>query len=279
MKRKVLAEFQDANARGIFASNTSTLPITSIAEGAKDPSRVVGLHFFNPVPRMPLVEVIPGAATSPEVTATALALAQRLGKFVVVVKDRPGFLVNRILAPYLNEALRCLEEGVPPAALDAAMKAFGMPMGPVELLGQVGIPVARHAGEVLAKAFPERLEAPALLGKLGDDLSGLAALLPPPSSGWTSEGMQERLVMAMVNEAAWALSEGVVATAREVDLAMVFGTGFAPFRGGLLHHADALGAKACLNALQRLKDGHGARFEPCPALADMARAARTFHAV
>lgn len=298
LKRKVLAEFQAVNTRGIFASNTSTLPIGAIAEGAKDPSRVVGMHFFNPVPRMPLVEVIPGPSTSPEVTATTVAAAKKLGKFVVVVKDRPGFLVNRVLTPYLLEAGLMVEEGIPMDRVDAALRRFGMPMGPVELIQHVGQGVAQHAGQVMLDAFPDRLQGSELLKRLGATVPlylgegrhrrpnpavhaeaeavrrarGAAPALVPDE-----KALQERLVMAMVNEAAWALGEGVVATPHEVDLAMIFGTGFAPFRGGLLRHADAVGTRACLEAVERLQAAHGRRFTPAPFLADLARSGRAFY--
>ncbi len=299
LKRKVLKEFQAANAKGIFASNTSTLQISSISEGAPDPSRVVGIHFFNPVPKMPLIEVIPSARTSPEVTATALAFAKKLGKFVVLVQDRPGFLVNRILAPYLNEAALLLEEGAPIGQVDRALRRFGMPMGPVELIQQVGLGVVQHAGKVMQEAFPERLHGAALLSKLKPDqpfyLGDKKRKLPNPAveglleeirrergvqakRDWTDEALQERLVLPMVNEAAYALEEKVVSSPREVDLAMIFGTGFAPFRGGLLRHADAVGTRACLEGLERLEKACGKRFAPAPLLQSLGRTGRAFYA-
>ncbi len=300
LKRKVLAEFQAANASGIFASNTSTLQIASICEGAPDPSRVVGIHFFNPVPKMPLVEVIPSAKTDPEVTATALAFARRLGKFVVLVQDRPGFLVNRILAPYLNEAALLLEEGAPMGRVDQALRRFGMPMGPVELIQQVGLGVVQHAGQVMQEAFPERLHGAALLSKLKPDqlfyvgdkkrklpnvqVEGLLEGIRrergvQAKRDWTDEALQERLVLPMINEAAYALEEKVVSSPAEVDLAMIFGTGFAPFRGGLLRHADAVGTRACLEGLERLQQSCGKRFAPAPLLQSLGRAGRPFHSV
>lgn len=288
LKRRVLAEFQAASPGGIFASNTSTLPITAIAGGAKDPGLVVGLHFFNPVGKMPLVELIQGNETRPEATAAALAFARRLGKTVVLVKDSPGFLVNRLLGPYLNEAAFCMEEGAPMPMVDAAMRQFGMPMGPVALLQQVGLGVVRHAGKVLEQAFPRRMKAAALLTRLpeGQPLLSNPAVetlireLHRPAKGpWTEAGLQERLVLPLLNEAAWALGEGVVASPRDLDLAMVLGTGFAPFRGGPLRHADALGIGACVAALRRLEATHGERFTPAPLLQEMARAGRGFHPV
>ncbi len=173
VKRAVLADWEAAvPAESIFASNTSTLPITEIAVGAIDAARIVGMHFFNPVHRMPLVEVIRGARTSDETVATVFALAKKLGKTPVVVRDGPGFLVNRILAPYLSEAVRLVREGCRIEDVDRAMTRFGMPVGPIALLDDVGLDVAVKAGEVLAAAFPERLraageEAMAAAGRLG----------------------------------------------------------------------------------------------------------------
>ena len=290
VKRQVLSEFQAVNAKGIFASNTSTLPIGLIAQGARDPSRVVGLHFFNPVPKMPLVEVIPASGTDPEVTATAAALAKRLGKFVVVVKDRPGFLVNRILTPYLVEAVLCVEEGIPMASVDRALVRFGMPMGPVALIQHVGTGVAQHAGRVMLEAFSDRLVPSKLMEAVSPEKPfylgngygrtpnpAVLALVGKAPVPLPEAEIQERLVMAMVNEAAWALGEGVVATAQEVDLAMIFGTGFAPFRGGLLRHADALGVSVCADAVKRLHERHGRRFTPAPLLLELGRSGKGFY--
>ena len=177
--------------------------------------------------------------------------------------------------------------------IDAAMRRFGMPVGPIELIQQVGIAVAQHAGRVLLEAFPDRLQGSAILEKLKPDQAfylgegkgrapnpAVLAMLPPSRGGpWSESALQERLVMAMLNEAAWALGEGVVATPQELDLAMVFGTGFAPFRGGLLRHADALGTGACAEAIHRLQEKHGRRFTPAPLLGELARSSRGFYPV
>ncbi|MDQ6894423.1 MAG: 3-hydroxyacyl-CoA dehydrogenase NAD-binding domain-containing protein [Acidobacteriota bacterium] len=302
VKRSVLKEWEGvAPDTAIFASNTSTLPIGEIAAGARVPSRVAGMHFFNPVHRMPLVEVIRGAQTSDETVATIFALAKTLGKTPVVVKDSPGFLVNRILAPYLSEAVRLVKEGCRIEQVDGAMTRFGMPVGPVALLDDVGLDVAVKAGEVLQAAFPERMQAAgqeSLVatgrlgrksgagfyeyedGKRGDPSKeayralGVEPAEKPPSA---DAEIQDRLVLLMVNEAAFCLDEGVVARPEKLDLAMIFGTGFPPFRGGLLRHADSLSAGWIAAKLDELARRLGPRFAPAPLLARLAREDGSFY--
>jgi 3-hydroxyacyl-CoA dehydrogenase/enoyl-CoA hydratase/3-hydroxybutyryl-CoA epimerase len=302
IKRKVLADIeQRIGERAVFASNTSSLPISEIAARALRPERVVGLHFFNPVHRMPLVEVIAGRLSSPEAVATAHAFAVRAGKTPVVVKDGPGFLVNRILTFYVNEALRLLTEGVRIEALDGAMTAFGMPMGPIALLDQIGLDTARHVGEVLQSALGDRVGGdPAVLdslleaGRLGrksgkgfyryrddrrttPDTDVYALIGSPPARDLPPETLQERMVLSMVNEAVVCLEEQVVRGPRDVDIAMVMGTGFPPFRGGLLRHADAVGVPIIADRLARLADAHGERFRPAEMLGEMVRGQRRFY--
>jgi 3-hydroxyacyl-CoA dehydrogenase/enoyl-CoA hydratase/3-hydroxybutyryl-CoA epimerase len=301
VKQAVLADWEHVVPEtAIFASNTSTLPITEIASKAAHPERVVGMHFFNPVHKMPLVEVIYGQKTDPEVTATVFDLAKKMGKTPVVVKDAPGFLVNRILSPYIGEAARLLLEGADFAAVDKAMRAFGMPVGPIELLDDVGIDVAAKAGGTMAAAFPERMPADPTLEKLvsvgrlgrkakkgfyfyekdkrgGPDQAVYGELgLSSPSKNLSSSEIQERLVLPMVNEAAYCLSDGIVASPAKLDLAMIFGTGFPPFRGGLCAYADALGAKTVVEGLERLAREKSGRFAPAPLLVEMARAGKRF---
>ncbi len=302
VKRQVLAEMEGRlDERAVFASNTSSLPISDIAAKALRPERVVGMHFFNPVHRMPLVEVIAGQKSSPEALATVHALAVRLGKTPVVVRDTPGFLVNRILMVYMNEALHLLGEGVRIDAADRAMVAFGMPMGPFALLDQVGLDTAHHVSGVLSEAFGDRIGAsgPTLgtlvsAGKLGakngrgfyryssgrrtepdPDTYNLAAI--PAARETSAEMLQERMVLAMVNETAVALEDRVVREPREVDIAMVMGTGFPPFRGGLLRYADAIGIPIVVDRLSRLADAHGDRFRPAGLLGEMVRGQRRFY--
>ena len=302
VKQKVLAQIEErVSERAIFASNTSTLPISDIAARAVRPERVVGMHFFNPVHRMPLVEVIAGAASSPEAVSTVHAFAIELGKIPVVVRDAPGFLVNRILMLYFNEALRLLGEGVAIEDADAAMTGFGMPMGPFALLDEIGLDTGQHAAAVLEGAFGKRIGsgAPAMAavvssGRLGKKngkgfylykngertrpdpairkLVGAPAPLQLPV-----ETLQERMVLAMVNEAAVCLEDGIVREPREVDVAMVFGTGFPPFRGGLLRYADAVGPAVLVDRLARLADAQGERFRPAGLLRDLVREERRFY--
>src|ERR1700693_6337145 len=302
VKRAVLKEWEAAVPReAIFASNTSTLPIEEIAAGALGPDRVVGMHFFNPVHRMPLVEVIRGRLSSDESVASVFALAKTLGKTPVVVKDSPGFLVNRILAPYLSEAVRLVKEGCRVEDVDRVMTNFGMPVGPLALLDDVGLDVAVKAGEVLQAAFPDRLkatgdEALAAAGRLGRKTGGgfydyrdskRAAPSPrayeilgvepgkiPPVS---EDEIEARLVFSMVNEAALCLAEEVVSAPSKLDLAMLFGTGFPPFRGGLLRYADSLGLARVLAALEDLASRRGTRFLPAPLLRDMAPSGARVH--
>jgi 3-hydroxyacyl-CoA dehydrogenase/enoyl-CoA hydratase/3-hydroxybutyryl-CoA epimerase len=302
VKRAVLKEWEEAVPRtAIFASNTSTLPITEIAVGALEPGRVAGMHFFNPVHRMPLVEVIRGERTSDETVATIFALAKTLGKTPVVVRDAPGFLVNRILAPYLSEAVRLVQDGCRIEDVDAAMTEFGMPVGPLALLDDVGLDVATKGGEVLQAAFPERLkmggeDALAAAGRLGRkngkgfyDYAGgkrgepareaYAALrvAPRDKSPLPAEVVQARLVLPMINEAAFCLEDGIVADPGKLDLAMIFGTGFPPFRGGLLRHADAIGLGRVFARLDDLAERLGPRFAPADTIQRLANERRGFY--
>jgi 3-hydroxyacyl-CoA dehydrogenase/enoyl-CoA hydratase/3-hydroxybutyryl-CoA epimerase len=303
VKQAVLADWEHvAPPTAIFASNTSTLPIHEIAAKAAHPERVVGMHFFNPVHKMPLVEVIYGQKTDPEVTATVFDLAKRMGKTPVVVKDSPGFLVNRILGPYIAEAVRLLLEGNSMESIDKAMRAFGMPVGPIELLDDVGIDVAAKAGGTMAAAFPARMPAdPALeklvtLGRIGrkakrgfyfyererrggpdpDAYRDLGLSSPSKHPNPSSSEIQERLILPMINEAAFCLAEGIVASPAKLDLAMIFGTGFPPFRGGLCAYADTLGAKAIVETLEKLAREKGGRFAPAPLLVEMAKTGKRF---
>jgi len=305
IKQAVLREWEDAvGDDAIFASNTSTLPISRIAAAARQPRRVAGMHFFNPVHRMPLVEVIRGEKSSDETIATIFDLAKKMGKTPVVVRDAPGFLVNRILAPYLSEAVRLLEEGCRIEDVDDALTRFGMPVGPLALLDDVGIDVAARGGQTMAAAFPERLplsarfEAFTAQGRLGrktgrgfyryrgsrrekpdPETYSLIGAGPAKAAALPPDVIEARLLMPMVNEAAFCLEDRIVDSAAKLDLAMIFGTGFPPFRGGLLQYADDLGADRIVNRLQDLAERLGARFAPAPLLVEMAAARRTFHPV
>src|SRR5436309_3097213 len=284
VKRQVLSEFEAiAGPNAIFATNTSTIPITDIAAQAKRPENVAGMHFFNPVDRMPLVEVIRGAKTSDAAMVTVANFARKLGKTVVYCNDGPGFVVNRILGPYMNESGFILEEGNSIESIDAAMLDFGMPMGPMALLDEVGIDVAAKVAKILGAAFGDRGEASTVVEKLyadgrhgkkngkglyiyeegkrkGPDPSVYKVLGIRSTRSADPKMVVERMVLAMINEAAMILDEKIVASAPELDLAMIMGTGFPPFRGGLLRYADALGTPYILARLDELSSRHGARF-------------------
>ena len=212
----------------------------------KDPSRLIGLHFFNPVAKMMLVEIVVGKATLPSLVPQAAAFVRQIDKLPLPVKSAPGFLVNRVLAPYLGAAMRCLDEGIAPETIDEAALAFGMPMGPIELADTVGLDICAAVGRMLAPDAPPSPKAAALIdaGHLGrktgrgfyDYASGKPAKKP---AGAIPQGLADRLIGPLVAEAKAALAEGIVADADLVDAGAIFGTGFAPFTGGPLHHAAA----------------------------------------
>ena len=259
------------------------------------------MHFFNPVHRMPLVEVIRGERSSDETIATIFALAKKLGKTPVVVQDMPGFLVNRILAPYLSEAVRMIREGCRIEEVDRVMKDFGMPVGPLALLDDIGLDVAVKAGEVLQAAFPQRIkpggdEALVAAGRLGrksgagffeyrDGKRGepspkayeILRAQPTATPRFSREVIESRLVLPMVNEAAFCLEDGVVPGPGKLDLAMIMGTGFPPFRGGLLKWADSIGLPRVRSLLEELTERFGSRFEPARSIRRLADARGTFY--
>ncbi|HEY8470302.1 MAG TPA: 3-hydroxyacyl-CoA dehydrogenase NAD-binding domain-containing protein [Longimicrobiales bacterium] len=305
VKKQVLREVEErVPPHAVLTSNTSSLSITEMQHALARPENFCGMHFFNPVHRMPLVEVVRGAASSDEALATVVALARRLGKTPLVVNDGPGFLVNRILAPYLNEAGWLLGEGARIEDIDRAMLDFGMPMGPLRLLDEVGLDVARHAAAVMYEAFGERMRpAPALTamaqtGRLGrkgglgyyryendrekgpdpDVYTLLGDAVPAQRREIPAAVIQERAVLAMINEAARALEDGIVETAADVDLALIMGIGFPPFRGGLLRYADTLGIPTVLQRLEIHEREFGPRFHPAPWLRERAAAGKGFYA-
>lgn len=259
----------------LLATNTSSLPLETLAEVLTQPQRLVGLHFFNPVARMQLVEVVRGEQTAPEVVERALAFTRAIDRLPLPVASRPGFLVNRILMPYLLEAVELVEEGVPPARIDAAAEAFGMPMGPITLADTVGLDICLHVARILGEAFglavPVRLEQLVADGHLGKK-SGLGfyryhkgkPIRTRVSAGSAPADIESRLVLRLLNEAAACLREGVVADGDLLDAGMIFGTGFAPFRGGPVHYADDRSARAILVELHDLEARHGGRFAPDP---------------
>jgi 3-hydroxyacyl-CoA dehydrogenase/enoyl-CoA hydratase/3-hydroxybutyryl-CoA epimerase len=300
LKQEMVRAFEAVNASGIFATNTSSIPIGRIAEASRRPEAVLGMHYFSPVPKMPLLEVIVTAKTSKEATATAVALGKKQGKTVIVVNDGPGFYTSRILTPYMNEAAEILLEGAGIEDLDGALTDFGFPVGPITLLDEVGVDVGAKVGKVLHQAFGDRMKPPAALEKvIGDGRLGRKSqkgfytygdkkkvvdetvydLLPGGRKRRSFERAEivDRVALSMVNEAIRCLGEGILRSARDGDVGAVFGLGFPPFRGGPFRYADQLGAKQLLDRLESLRARFGDRFEPAPLLVEHARSGRSFH--
>lgn len=264
----------------LLASNTSSIRLEDLRTVLAEPKRFIGLHFFNPVAMLPLVEVIRCADTEQEALDIGFAFTQQIGKLPLECASSPGFVVNRILAPYMAEAMHLAEDGVPLVEIDKAAEAFGMPMGPVELVDSVGLDVALHVSKVLGAAMnrpvPERLAGMVEDGQLGRK-SGQGfyhwedgkAVKPPSDGVGVPADIQDRLVLAMVNEAVACLHEGVVGDADLLDAGVIFGTGFAPFRGGPLNYARERGHEEVLAALKALAKTHGSRFEPHAGWSDL----------
>ncbi|MBW0001786.1 MAG: enoyl-CoA hydratase/isomerase family protein [Verrucomicrobia bacterium] len=284
----------------VLATNTSALSIDAIADGLPHPEKVVGIHFFNPVHRMQLVEIVRGPRTGPLALATAVQLAKAIGKLPVLVKDSPGFLVNRILLPYLIEAVRIFQEGYPAERIDRLMLDFGMPMGPLRLGDEVGLDVAAHVATDLTQRLshlpPVNAVLPRMLEKgwlgrksgkgfydyqtkgketLNSQLNEFQALQAPQVD---DAELRDRMVLLMVNEAARCLEEGVVTAPEDVDFGMIMGTGWAPFRGGPLNYADSTSLPAVVARLQELQKRVGNYFAPCALLADKAARGDRFYA-
>jgi 3-hydroxyacyl-CoA dehydrogenase/enoyl-CoA hydratase/3-hydroxybutyryl-CoA epimerase len=314
VKHEVLREVEaEMKPSAIFASNTSTIPITEIAEVAERPDRVIGMHFFSPVHKMPLLEVITTEQTDPDVTASVVAYGKKLGKTVIVVKDGPGFYVNRILTPYINEAGRLLDQGASIDAVDNALLDFGFPVGPITLIDEVGLDVGSKAGKIMYEAFGERFAPPSSMqavvaagrygrkakkgfylydeeGKKGEvDQSVYSLLAPAARETMTKTGqattrsqipaseIQQRTILPMLNEAARCLDEGVIRSPRDGDIGAVFGFGFPPFRGGPFRYIDSVGAAEVVKQLEELNDRFPGRFEPAELLVTMARRGDWFH--
>ena len=305
IKKKVIAETA-AQCRPdcVIATNTSSLSVSEMAKGHPHPENFVGMHFFNPVHKMPLVEVIRGEKTSDEATATIFELSKKMGKVPVVVKDGPGFLVNRLLVPYLTEAIFLLEAGMRIETIDKAyVNQFGMPMGPLALMDEVGIDVGVKVAKIFRESLGERMEIPNSMKKIGetgrlgkknkkgfykydekgkrlepDDAIYGELGLPSPTDPFDKKDVINRGVYTMINEASLALiEERIVETPEEVDLAMIMGTGFPPFRGGLLRYADSVGTRQIADDLEVYATKYGIRFKPSTPLRNMAKTNRTFY--
>jgi 3-hydroxyacyl-CoA dehydrogenase / enoyl-CoA hydratase / 3-hydroxybutyryl-CoA epimerase len=302
LKHRVLRETEAVTrVDSIFASNTSSIPITKIAEASARPHTVIGMHYFSPVEKMPLLEIIVTERTAPWVTATCVELGKRQGKTVIVVNDGVGFYTTRILAPFMNEAAHVLAEGVPIETIDGALLDYGFPIGPIKLTDEVGIDVGEKVGKIMVAAFGDRLAAPAGLEKLvasgrkgrkngkgfylyGDDEkkrevdpSVYEVLGVKPDKKMDRFEIAERCALQMVNEAARCYGEGILRSARDGDIGAIFGLGFPPFRGGPFRLVDAMGAEVVVRKLERFRDLYGKRFEPAPVLQELSRTGATFH--
>ncbi|MGE3314324.1 MAG: 3-hydroxyacyl-CoA dehydrogenase NAD-binding domain-containing protein [Planctomycetaceae bacterium] len=299
VKRQVFGEIaKAASDRTVLATNTSSLRIAEIVEGLPNPERFVGLHFFNPPHQMPLVEVARGPQTSPLAVATAWSVVSKLGKTPVLVGDCTGFVVNRLLAPYMNETGYLLEEVDDPLEIERAAIVFGMPMGPLELMDLVGVEVAGHVSRNMHEAYGDRMAPAPLWTKLREGtgeksakpvklyekrfgqkklsrtfrkaLADVKRTAPAHQSSISTEEITDRLILPIINEAARCLDEGIVEKPEDVNLAMVFGTGFAPFRGGPLRYAESIGYDRVVKILERLSAAHP-RLAPSDALRRLAR--------
>ncbi len=305
LKRKILADVEAAaGARTIFASNTSAIPIGDIAKGCKRPENVIGMHYFSPVPKMPLLEIITTSKTAPWVTASALNLGISQGKTCIVVKDGPGFYTTRILAPMLNEVVLLMEEGAVPNDIDSAMRRFGYPVGPVALIDEVGIDVGAHVGKELGPMFVKRgmpasggislLYAEGYLGKknrkgiyrydlkkkkgpkIPDD-NVYAIFGGAPRRKFDESLIQKRVSLMMINEALLCLEEGIISSPRDGDIGAVFGLGFPPFHGGPFRYIDHIGGAAVIETMNSLEKQYGVRFRPAKILTDMVKKGRRFY--
>ncbi len=304
VKQNMVADIEEhCREDTIFATNTSSLPIGQIAAKAARPENVIGLHYFSPVEKMPLAEVISHQTTSAQTIATTVAFAKKQGKTPIVVKDGAGFYVNRILALYMNEAANILLDGEPIEHIDDALMDFGFPVGPITLLDEVGIDVGAKISPILEAELGERFVAPGAFDKLlADDRKGkknkkgfylynskqkkgvknvdesvYKLLGLNPLQRLNREEVAEQCVIQMLNEAARCLDDGIISSARDGDIGAIFGIGFAPFRGGPFRYMDSLGIDNVVSKLKSYQARFGDRFEPCRLLETMADESKTFY--
>lgn len=305
LKKRVLADIEAATGeRTIFASNTSAIPIRNIADGCRRPENVIGMHYFSPVPKMPLLEIITTDKTAPWVTATALDMGIAQGKTCIVVKDGPGFYTTRILAPLLNETVLLIEEGAIPNDIDRAMRQFGYPVGPAALIDEVGIDVGAHVSEELGPMFLKRgMAASGSLAQLhtqgykgkknkkgfylydvkkrkGQKLPNeevYAILGGRPRRKFDVELIQQRISLMMINEALICLEEGIISCPRDGDVGAVFGLGFPPFHGGPFRYIDHIGAAKIMATMESLEKQYGQRFRPAQILKNIVKGGKKIY--
>jgi 3-hydroxyacyl-CoA dehydrogenase / enoyl-CoA hydratase / 3-hydroxybutyryl-CoA epimerase len=307
IKKSALSELEEhLDDTTLICSNTSALSIDEMASSLKKPERFLGMHFFNPVNRMPLVEIIPGEKTDPSATQSIIDLTRKLGKTPLVVKNCPGFLVNRILLPYMNESVRILEEMGDLKRIDDIILKFGMPMGPFTLADEVGIDVGFHVSDILEKGFGERMKTADLLTHLHHEKKLLgkkankgffiyngkektlneeiqqSVKTVRSSTGKTEvniddQTITQRCIYIMINEAALCLQESIVSSPAHLDMGLIMGTGFPPFRGGLLKYADQIGINNIVQTLKSFESKYGERFKVAERLVEMADANRCFY--
>jgi len=305
LKQKMVADVEAlaGDKEIIFATNTSAIPIDEIAAKAKYPERIVGMHYFSPVEKMPLLEIIAGTKTSDWVTATAVDLGKRQGKTVIVVNDGPGFYTTRILAPYIMEAVRLIMEGVSIEDIDTALEDYGMPVGPMKLMDEVGIDVGAHIAESLNASFGDRLPLIDGVEKvLDDDRMGkkngrgfydysdegkgkrvdtsiytVLGISMPKENAISADEIRQRVLYSMLNEAAYCLEEGILRSARDGDIGAIFGLGFPPFTGGPFRYMDSLGLQEVAQTLQNLEQSHGQHFSPAKMIVDLAESGNSFY--
>jgi len=305
LKQQMVKDIEEqCQGNAIFGSNTSSIPLTKIAESAKYPEKIIGLHYFSPVEKMPLLEIVVTEKTSPEVIATCVEFGKQQGKTVIVVKDGAGFYTSRILAPFVNEAGHIVAEGVAIDRIDRALKNAGFPVGPITLLDEVGIDVGTKIAPILADAFGDRMLPPKLFEKLEqDDRKGrknkrgfylyskssskkskkevdesiYSLLGVQPNNMMEEEKIAERCLLQMVNESVLCFQQGILSSPRDGDIGAIFGLGFPPFLGGPFRYVDSQGVENIVNKLTQLEKKHGERFKPAKLLVDMAKDNKKFY--